>query len=186
VRFEDVRAIDETTWGVDLICGGFPCQDISDAGKKAGIEGAKSGLWFEYARIIRLLRPRVVVIENVAALARRGLDRVLGELAAAGYNAEWTTLCANDVGAPHERARLFVVAYAASEGLEGVLDTELQRALRRTEGDLRRHWATAPNVALVADGLPRGMAKPRVKALGNAVVPQCAEVLGRAIVAALH
>lgn len=98
---------------VDLICGGFPCQDISSAGKRAGIvAGKRSGLWREYARIVRVLRPRFVFVENVAALLVRGLDRVLGDLAGLGYDAEWGVFRASDVGAPHRRARLFILAHA--------------------------------------------------------------------------
>lgn len=97
---------------VDLVCGGFPCQDISPAGSGKGIEhGEKSGLWREYARILRELRPRFVVVENSAALPSRGLDVVLGDLAALGYDAEWTRIGACDVGAPHRRWRCFVVAF---------------------------------------------------------------------------
>lgn len=96
----------------DVICGGFPCQDISVAGKGQGIkEGTRSGLWKEYAHAIRELRPRYVIVENVAMLARRGLDIVLGDLAALGYDAEWFTLRASDVGAPHRRERLFIIAH---------------------------------------------------------------------------
>lgn len=106
-RWRRVRA----AWDVDLICGGFPCQDISNAGKRAGIEGARSGLWSEFARIIRLLRPRFVLVENVPALTIRGLSRVLGDLAALGYDAEWGCLPAAAVGAPHARWRIFLTAY---------------------------------------------------------------------------
>lgn len=101
----------------DIICGGFPCQDISVAGKGKGIkEGTRSGLWFEFARAIRSLRPRYALIENVAAIATRGLDIVLADLAETGYDAEWLDLRASDVGAPHRRERLFIVAYPASGG----------------------------------------------------------------------
>ena len=101
--------------GVDVICGGFPCQDISVAGKGAGIDGERSGLWTEYARIIGELRPRYVIVENVAALLGRGLERVLGDLAALGYDAEWHCIPASAVGAPHRRDRVWIVAYAQSE-----------------------------------------------------------------------
>ncbi len=96
---------------VDLVCGGFPCQDISAAGRGAGITGEKSGLWSEYARILRVLRPRIVVVENSNLLPLRGLDVVLGDLAALGYDAEWTRIGARDVGAPHRRWRCFIVAW---------------------------------------------------------------------------
>jgi len=96
----------------DVLCGGLPCQDISVAGKGAGIkDGTRSGLWFEFANAIRVLRPRYVLIENVAALIIRGLDIVLGDLAEIGYDAEWATVQAAQVGAPHKRERVFIVAY---------------------------------------------------------------------------
>jgi len=101
---------------VDLICGGFPCQDLSVAGLGAGLDGAKSGLWFHYLRIVRDLRPRFVVVENVPALVVRGLDVVLGGLAELGYDAEWGVLSAAAVGAPHLRRRLFVIAYLPDAG----------------------------------------------------------------------
>ena len=111
-RYEDVRTIDETAPRVDLLCGGFPCQDISNAGARAGIDGERSGLWAEFARCIRVLRPHVVVIENVSGLLGRGMGRVLGDLAALGYDAEWSTVRAEYVGAPHRRERVFIVAHA--------------------------------------------------------------------------
>jgi len=105
----------------DIIVGGFPCQDISVAGRGAGIkEGTRSGLWSEYARAIRELRPRYVVVENVPMLARRGLARVLGDIASLGYDAEWFTIRASDVGAPHRRERLFIIAHPNNEPREGV------------------------------------------------------------------
>ena len=107
----DITQIDFTTVEpVDVLVGGFPCQDISNAGKQAGITGARSGLWFEYARAIRELRPRYVVVENVAALVAGGLDVVLGCLADLGYDAEWRVFGASDVGAPHQRHRIWILA----------------------------------------------------------------------------
>lgn len=100
----------------DVIAGGFPCQDISVAGKGAGIkEGTRSGLWKEYARAIRALRPRYALVENVPMLAARGLDIVLADLAEMGYDAEWGIISAAEVGAPHRRERLFVIAHRAGE-----------------------------------------------------------------------
>jgi len=112
-RHEDVRTFPppEGEWGVDVICGGFPCQDISVAGKGAGLAGARSGLWYEYARIIGELRPRYVIVENVAALLARGMGTVLGDLSALGYDAEWHVISAAAVGAPHRRERVWVVAW---------------------------------------------------------------------------
>ncbi len=97
--------------GIDVICGGFPCQDISVAGKGTGIGGERSGLWTEYARIVGELRPRYVIVENVAALLGRGLSVVLGDLAALGYDCEWHCIPASVVGAPHRRDRVWIVAY---------------------------------------------------------------------------
>jgi site-specific DNA-cytosine methylase len=114
-RYGDVKEIDASAPPPEIICGGFPCQDISLAGKGAGIDGARSGLWSEFARIIRALRPVVVFVENVAALVNRGLDRVLGDLAALGFDAEWDVFRASDVGAPHRRERLFLLAYSDGE-----------------------------------------------------------------------
>jgi DNA (cytosine-5)-methyltransferase 1 len=94
-----------------LLSGGFPCQDISVAGKGAGLEGTRSGLWFQYARLIGELRPRIAIMENVGALSFRGLHQVLGSLAEIGYNATWQDIRASDVGAYHRRERLWIVAY---------------------------------------------------------------------------
>jgi DNA (cytosine-5)-methyltransferase 1 len=118
--YDDVRSL---TYGrlaadgicVDVICGGFPCQDISVAGKGAGIEGERSGLWGEYSRLIGELRPRYAIMENVAALLGRGMDVVLGDLASLGYDAEWHCIPASAVGAPHRRDRVWIVAYPACE-----------------------------------------------------------------------
>lgn len=130
-RFDDVTAIapfirnhrnrgrgpwSDEAHHVDIICGGFPCQDISLAGKGAGLSGSRSGLWREFARIVRLVRPRVVVVENVAALLARGLGDVLVDLAACGYDAAWDCVPAAAVGAPHRRDRLFIVAWLADSG----------------------------------------------------------------------
>ncbi len=96
----------------DVLCGGFPCQDVSIAGKGAGIkEGTRSGLWKEFAKAIRILRPRYALIENVPMLANRGLDIVLSDLAQIGYDAEWNIISASSVGAPHKRERLFIITY---------------------------------------------------------------------------
>ena len=117
--FDDVRTLGlGSLWGAgidapDIVCGGFPCQDISIAGKGAGLAGERSGLWFEFHRIIAETRPRFVIIENVAALRSRGLDTVLGCLAAIGYDAEWHVISAGSIGAPHLRERVWILAYPA-------------------------------------------------------------------------
>ena len=218
-RYPDIRSIDWSTVPVpDVLSGGFPCQDISNAGKRAGITGSRSGLWTEFRRAIVSLQPRVVVVENVAALYQRGLDRVLGDLAASGYDAEWDCLPAASVGAPHLRERVFIMAYRnslrwdngnsefsqrqqhssrrqtqcksdAHGALSGTLsDTTRLHAQRffhrQGQGQLRRSswWAVEPAVGRVAHGVPHRV--DRLKGLGNAVVPQIAEEIGRMIVAA--
>jgi DNA (cytosine-5)-methyltransferase 1 len=116
--WDDVCTLDGTPWRgtVDILCGGFPCQDISAAGKGAGITGERSGLWKEYARLIGEMRPRFVFAENSPLLRTRGLGVVLEDLAALGYNARWGVLGARDVGAPHKRDRMWVLAYANNNG----------------------------------------------------------------------
>jgi DNA (cytosine-5)-methyltransferase 1 len=114
IQLGDIKKIEcnKLPTGEWIISGGFPCQDISIAGKGAGITGSRSGLWFEYWRIIKKLRPKIAIVENVEALVRKGLDVVLGSLTEIGYNAEWQTISARDVGAPHRRERIWIVAYA--------------------------------------------------------------------------
>jgi len=114
--WDDVRTFDGRPWSgsVDVVSGGFPCQDISAAGKGAGIEGARSGLWGEMARIIGEVRPSFALVENSPMLTSRGLGVVLGDLAAMGYDARWGVLGARHVGAPHKRDRIWIVATDAN------------------------------------------------------------------------
>lgn len=110
----DITAVDwRKVEPVDVIVAGYPCQDLSNAGKRAGIEGAKSGIWRNVADAVRVLRPRLVCLENVASHLARGFGRVLGDLAELGYDTQWTCLRASDVGAPHQRNRVFIVAAPA-------------------------------------------------------------------------
>lgn len=184
-----------------IICGGFPCQDISLAGKGAGIkEGTRSGLWSYYADAIRVLRPRGILVENVAQLAKNGLDIVLGDLADCGYDAEWQVLRADDHGYPHARRRLFILAYPNGER-EQVSPGRKQPAVqvaggaspaRRAGAGPRFHWTAQPGVGRGHDGLPdwvdgevvipphseeprNSKRWDRLRCLGNAVVPACAE-----------
>ena len=116
--WDDIKTFDGKPWRglVDVISGGFPCQDISTAGKKRGIkEGTRSGLWFQMLRIINEIRPTFVFVENVSAITNRGLDIVLGCLSEAGYDARWTDLRASDVGAPHKRERIFILAFTNTD-----------------------------------------------------------------------
>lgn len=218
-RFEDVRRVGKSTLApVDLICGGFPCQDVSVAGKGAGLEGERSGLWSEYLRIVAELGPSLVVIENVPGLRTRGLRRVLADLSGLGFDAEWACLAAADVGAPHLRKRLFIVASHPDRIQLRDEQGWLERASRtiaaefadagegRVVADANRQgqpqqsgaigaqwrrssdgswWPPVSPVRRVDDGIPNRSHGRRLKALGNAVVPQVAEVIGRAIAAAI-
>jgi DNA (cytosine-5)-methyltransferase 1 len=280
--FGDIKTLDATRLAsVDVIAGGFPCQDVSSAGKQRGIEnGTRSGLWSEFNRLVRALRPRVVVVENVPGLLTSGLGRVLSDLARGGYDAEWDSLSANAVGAPHIRDRVFVTAYrrdaafsripdtdgdgiwierewlreqynepgaavASDDGAANVSDAVCAGSAHRGEshkgrefragrdasgpccagqrrtrseaipdtdggasnrgadmprggaqgrapsgrgsaGGVRRRWwvgetawAFEPGVGMLADGVPDRLA--RLRSLGNACVPQCAEVIGRRV-----
>lgn len=207
-RWPDVRTWPQPdTERVDVICGGFPCQDISVAGNAEGLEGQRSGLWFDFARIIRELGPRFVVVENVAALRIRGLDRVLGTLANLGYDAEWSTVSACSLGAPHTRERLFIIAYRREIRWNWPgRDTNGRNGVRRRFGD----WKASPSSSqwrdvecwiksVVEDGgkiIPPaergGMADgirdrlDRIGGCGNAVVPQVAHLIGELITKGLQ
>jgi DNA (cytosine-5)-methyltransferase 1 len=181
-RHEDVRTA--AAWwasgprpAVDVVAGGFPCQDVSDAGRRTGIEGEHSGLWAHFAAVVRALRPRYVVVENTPGLLVRGMGRVLGDLAASGYDTEWDCLPAAAFDAPHLRARIWILAYPSGQRDEA--HDALQPGWPQSQ--LRARWAPEPAVGRVADGLPRGMAKRLLTGLGNAVVPQVAEHIGRMI-----
>ncbi len=116
--WDDVRTFDGKPWRgrVDVVSGGFPCQDISAAGKGAGITGERSGLWLEMARIIREVRPRFAFVENSPMLTSRGLGVVLGDLAAMGYDARWGVIGARDAGSPHRRDRIWILADSDENG----------------------------------------------------------------------
>ena len=128
--WDDVRTFDGKPWRglVDVVTGGFPCQDISAAGKGVGIDGERSGLWGEMARIIGEVGPRYALVENSPMLTSRGLGRVLGDLAEMGYDARWGVLGAVHAGAPHKRERIWIVAHS-------------QRAERRAECETRHGLA---------------------------------------------
>ena len=170
-------------WRVDCICGGFPCQDISYAGKGAGLDGERSGLFYEAVRIIRELEPRVVVLENVAALLTRGMDDVLGTLASLGFDAEWDVLSAAAFGLPHYRERVFIVGFNRNHA--GLRGWPTKSAIPRIEPNYSRIRAEEfmqdqPCMVGVDDGIPRYVDGRR--GLGNAVVPQVAEWIGRRVV----
>jgi DNA (cytosine-5)-methyltransferase 1 len=178
----------------DIICGGFPCQDISSAADApAGIDGLRSGLWREFARLIREIRPQFAIVENVSALLVRGIDRVLGDLAALGYDAEWHCIPASAVGAPHPRDRVWIVAYAPEMLGPAQRRNQSFRILSRdgflsiveNEGwpnPIGSWWASEPNVDRLVHGVPDRV--DRFGELSNAVVPQIPEIIGRSIMSA--
>jgi DNA (cytosine-5)-methyltransferase 1 len=180
--WDDVRTFDGKEWNgfVDVVSGGFPCQDISVAGNGAGLDGERSGLWREMARIVREVRPQFVFVENSPALTFRGLDRVLGDLAEMGFDAEWGVLSAADVGAPHRRERIWILAYSTSirqqrQGLHGRPVHTKAHSHRKANFSLysgegkTRSWLIEPDVGRVADGVAARM--DRLKAIGNGQVP---------------
>lgn len=175
---------------IDAICGGFPCQDISASGSGLGLDGERSGLWYEYERLIRELRPQYVVVENSPELLDRWLGVILGALAALGYDAEWECIPASAVGAPHRRDRIWVVAYPNGIGQSqprGLIDAVHPAPLSFGEADAlvaSVQRGAVPFVCGRHDGVPPRVAEPMLKALGNAVVPQIPELIGRAILAA--
>lgn len=157
----------------ELLTGGFPCQDISTAGKRAGIEGARSGLWSEMARLIGELRPGNILVENVSALLSNGLGRVLGDLAEIGFDAEWHCIPAAAVGAHHYRARVWIVAHPNSARLERVHNARRGKHLQSITKDVWRNGRPIPEVYRKSDGIRKPV--DRLRSLGNAIVPQVAE-----------
>lgn len=217
-RFTDVTQ--PRVWpAVDVICGGFPCQDVSSAGKRAGLAGQRSGLWHHFAAVVEQVAPSFVVVENVASGARKWLPTVRRALHMLGYRTTAYGVSAFDVGAPHFRRRVFVLARHADSERRGARGSVQLRA-RHEEGahasaqrdggrgpapDLDSggqpepegpigevwrwvadggRWTVEPDVCGVAHGLPHRV--DRLRALGNAVVPQCAEVIGRLILRPTH
>lgn len=166
---------------VDVICGGFPCQDISNAGTQQGLKGERSGLWSEYFRIVSVLRPRYVVVENVSALLKRGIDRVCGDLASIGYCSEWQTFFASDFALPHRRERICIVAYpdevvrSERERL-GVIADGPSEVFRTDAAECTPvRVQTADHFIGVDDGVSRELYGPRAECVGNAVVPAAFE-----------
>jgi len=162
-----------------ILCGGFPCQDISSAGRGAGLHGARSGLWREMLRLVRECGPDWVVAENVPALRVRGADRVLHGLEAAGY-ACWPVVVGAHAGAPHRRARVFLLAHAHCARLEDRFPGAAEPGAG-LPAERRGGWPAEPGVGRVAYGVPARV--DRLRALGNAVVPDVAEMIARAILA---
>lgn len=198
---------------IDLICGGFPCQDISDAGKREGLTGSRSSLWWEYRRLIDEIRPAWAIIENVLALRYRGLGAVLGSLHEIGYDAEWHCIPACAVGAPHRRDRIWIIAYPAGSRLHApalgglyqkaagagsrdgepwrLSNSQLAGAVADTGlrplvvPDVSERWRSEPEVCRVVDGVSGRLLADEIMALGNTVSPAIPEIIGHEI-AKLH
>lgn len=187
--FNDVRNVDyEQFRGVDIICGGFPCTDASTAQEnRTGTTGERTGLYREIIRAICMVRPKYTIMENVAGLLDTGMGNVLGDLAKSGYDTEWDCISASDVGAPHERERLWIVANPSSVGQQR--PREYFKSINPEEDAYREaSWLVdavqgnaLPYVCRRHDGVSKKLAEAGLKAMGNSVVPQIPELIGRAI-----
>lgn len=182
-RYTDIKELTGAELAsTDIICGGFPCQNVSDSGDLTGIEGEQSGLWLDFSRLVRRLRPRYVLVENTTGLLARGMGRVLSDLAASGYDTEWDSIPAAAFDAPHLRARIWILAYPA--GIGNQERSQVPVFAGRVFSQLRTGWDPEPDVVRLAHGLPPGLAARQLRGLGNAVVPRMAQYLGERILAA--
>lgn len=223
--FNDIKKLNGREFKeVSVLCGGFPCQDISVAGKKKGLKGERSGLWYQYLRLISEVRPKYAIIENVSNLRSKGLGQIIKDLWEIGYDCEWHILSASNIGAVHPRERTWIIAYPDSAVLweqsrwgqwkkwksspfSGIVSEEREAKATDPLGTLRlwesfaskekssRWWTTTssslsdwpktqPPVCGMDDGLSGGLDKDRrvrIKQLGNSVVPQIVELIGRRI-----
>lgn len=188
--WDDVCTFDGKPWRgrVDVVSGGFPCQDISAAGKGAGITGERSGLWKQMARIVGEVRPRYVFVENSPLLLKRGLAVVLGDLAEMGYDAEWCVVGAADAGAPHKRDRVWITASDSGAYMADARGKHVERLLASLvdpqvgKGSFKRQarpcghgfgrWPVEPELGRVADGVAARV--DRLRAIGNGQVPRVA------------
>jgi DNA (cytosine-5)-methyltransferase 1 len=190
--WSDVCSFDGRPWRgiVDVISGGFPCQDISAAGSKAGIDGEKSGLWRHMARIIDEVRPRYVFMENSPLLVSNGLVRVLGDLACVGLDAQWGVMGAIDAGMDHNRKRLWLVAYSDGNGLQGIdsLPGPAQ-AQKRERSDIARVVSEIqsgrenriPESWILRESHGVANRVDRTIAIGNGQAPFCAAMAWRVL-----
>jgi len=187
---DDIKTYTAKPFQFDVLCGGFPCQDLSVGGQRQGITPeTRSGLFFELVRIIRLVRPRYILLENVAAILNFGMDIVLRELSETGYDAEWSVISAEQTGACHKRERIWIIAYPLREGLQGRRGKfklqkdsgERQVVWRSQPYLLNPNWkgyVSQPTVCRGNDGLSNRV--DRLRALGNSIVPAVATIpLGR-------
>jgi len=195
--YDDVETLDHRSVGaVDAICGGFPCQDASlgqtQWGKRVGIDGARTGLWREIKRLAADLRPQVIILENVPGLLSAGFGTVLGDLAAIGLDAEWRCIPASAAGFPHRRDRLCVVAYPSGSRLsrpvggKSILESA-EAAFAELSNEAVGAWRSlddALDSLRGCHGLSVAMERRRIGPIGNAVIPQKIEAIGRAIMKA--
>jgi DNA (cytosine-5)-methyltransferase 1 len=203
--WDDVQTFDGRPWRgrVDVVSGGFPCTDISAAGRGAGIDGEASGMWRHMARIVGEVRPRHVLVENSPMLVRRGLARVLGDLAALGYDARWGVLGAAHAGAPHQRDRIWIVAtdadgdsqHAVSVNAEVAAPSEhatdadgsqrerdertIRGTAKRTDLGVTGWWEAEPDVGRVAHGVANRV--DRLRCIGNGQVPEVVRLAWRTL-----
>ncbi len=178
--WSDVETFDGTQWRgiVDVVSGGFPCQDISAAGSGRGIEGERSGLWKQMGRVIREVRPRFAWMENSPLLIKRGLAVVLGDLAEMGYDCQWFRLSASECGAPHERDRIWIIATDSNQA--GLQERQLFAGIQGESGSslqgqnsaMGSGWPSESGICRVDDGLAYRV--DRIKAIGNGQVPRVA------------
>lgn len=186
-RFQDIRTIGPDQIGpVDVVCGGFPCQPFSLAGERKGAKDDRH-LWPEMFRIITALRPTWVIGENTPGIINMELDNVLADLEGAGYACQSFVIPACSIDAPHRRDRVWIVAHTSQPGLPLPEPQKLHREGRREEGGAAPEfcrWTPEPGMDRVAYGVPGRV--DRLKALGNAVVPQVVEQIGRAIMSSHH
>jgi len=187
--WDDIRTFDGTPWRgrVDVVSGGFPCTDISAAGKGAGINGEHSGLWKEMARVVGQVRPRFVFIENSPLLRTRGFEQVQEDLAEMGYGCRWGVVGARDVGAPHKRERIWILAHANGDSAQGLeqepqpSEHKRQNRLQSGTGGQRKRfdWPDEPTICRVANGVANRV--DRIKAIGNGQVSRVAATAFRAL-----
>lgn len=195
--YDDIRtltadALRRDGVAVDAIVGGFPCQDLSEAGEFAGFDGEQSALWADYARLIGELRPSLFIVENVSNLLSGPPDkpgawfgRVLGDVAALGYDAEWHCIQAADIGAKHIRDRVWLVGFLADAASERRMQCWGEQLAQDSEAEREiRERFDQPEPPRVAHGIPDRM--DRVSACGNAVVPPLVELIGRAVLASME
>lgn len=207
IIFDDITKLDKSKLSsdIDVICGGFPCQDVSIAGKGDGIAGSRSNLWKEYKRLINEIKPTYAIIENVANLRNKGLVTVLQDLSEIGYNAEWHCIPASAIGAPHRRDRIWIIAYPSSERREGEWESgevsglfadKIGQAILRNSVS-RDTWKKEPVPRVIEGrlnhefvewmmGYPIGWTEniartQRIKGLGNSLVPVIPEMIAGAL-----